>query len=75
LLEKLNKPVIEITNGRKYYQDSTEVKRFPSEDDLKGHRFGIVYLCGAQREKCIPRIEACLRKFTKRTFRLEALIH
>lgn len=75
IIQRLKTPVIEVSESRWYLENGAHVITFPHEDELKGQCFGIIYLCGSQRESCIPRMEACLRNFSKRIIRLEALIH
>ena len=68
-------PKIELVEGNKTYLNGDKVDHFPHEDELKKHRFGTVYICGSQENRCIPRLEESLRGFCERTVRLDRLIH
>ena len=72
---KLAFPKIEIVEGDKAYLRGDKVDHFPHEDELKHNRFGTVYVCGSQKNRCIPRLEESLRGFCERTVRLDRLIH
>ncbi|MBI2107292.1 hypothetical protein HYT57_04890 [Candidatus Woesearchaeota archaeon] len=75
LLSALNFPKIELVEGSKAYLEGDNIDHFPHEDELKGHRFGTVYVCGSQENRCIPRLEETLKGFCERTVRLSKLIH
>ena len=75
LITELAFPKIELVEGDKIYLHCDKVDHFPHEDELKKHRFGTVYICGSQRDRCIPRLEGALRGFCEKTVRLDRLIH
>lgn len=75
MINGLEFPKIEIVEGDKAYFNSDRVNCFPHEDELKGYNFGKVYVCGAMRDRCIPRLEASLSGFCDCVIRLNNLIH
>ncbi|MAG45153.1 MAG: hypothetical protein CMH63_00065 [Nanoarchaeota archaeon] len=75
LLGKLEFPKIEIISGKRYLNFSEKVDSFPMENELTGKKFGKVFVCGSQKDRCIPRIEAALKNHCEKIIRLTSLIH